>query len=278
MDKAFEYDEIGNWSEAKLDIIRNYASKYTTIMSKQSFIKKCIYIDAFSGAGTHISRTTGDFVLGSPLNALNVVPPFNEFHFIDLDGDKASALRKNTGEHQNVSIYQGDANTVLKDQVFPKCKFSDYRRALCLLDPYSLSVDWNVLLEAGKLTTIEIFYNFMIMDANMNVLWRDPEKVSSVQSERMDKVWGDGTWREIAYVKQIGFFEPSFKKTGNEVIAEEFRKRIQNIAGFKFVPKPVLMKNDNGATIYYLYFATNNEKGATIVDYIFEKYRARGTV
>ena len=30
-----KYDEIGYWSEVKLDIIRKYASAYSTIMNKQ---------------------------------------------------------------------------------------------------------------------------------------------------------------------------------------------------------------------------------------------------
>ena len=35
MDKSFEYDEIGTWSEIKLDIVKQYAAAYTTILSKQ---------------------------------------------------------------------------------------------------------------------------------------------------------------------------------------------------------------------------------------------------
>ena len=73
--KSFAYDEIGYWSEIKLDIVRKYASAYSAIMSTQPAIKKHIYIDAFAGAGRHVSRRTGGFVPGSPLNALEVVPP-----------------------------------------------------------------------------------------------------------------------------------------------------------------------------------------------------------
>ena len=63
-------DKIGFWSEIKLEIIKEYANAYTSIMSKQSWCKGYVYIDAFAGAGTHISRRTGEMVLGSPLNAL----------------------------------------------------------------------------------------------------------------------------------------------------------------------------------------------------------------
>lgn len=67
-----DYDEIGSWSEIKLEIVRKYAAAYSTIMAKQPSIKKHIYVDAFAGPGVHISRATGDFVLGSPLNALRM--------------------------------------------------------------------------------------------------------------------------------------------------------------------------------------------------------------
>ena len=33
-----------------------------------------VYIDAFAGSGQHVSRATGEFVPGSPLNALAVEP------------------------------------------------------------------------------------------------------------------------------------------------------------------------------------------------------------
>ena len=69
---------------------------------------------------------------------------------------------------------------------------------LCLLDPYSFSVDRKVIETAGQIKSIEIFFNFMIMDINMNVLRHNPERVPGAQIERMDKAWGDHSWREIA--------------------------------------------------------------------------------
>ena len=95
-----------------------------------------------------------------------------EFHFIDLDGDKVDKLRQIVGDRRDVFFHKGDCNKVLLVKVFPRCRYEDYRRALCLLDPYGLNVNWEVLQKAGKMKSIEIFYNFMIMDANMNVLWQ----------------------------------------------------------------------------------------------------------
>jgi len=124
--------------------------------------------------------------------------------------------------------------------------------------------------------SIEIFLNFPVMDMNMNVLWHDREKVQPKQVERMDAFWGDGTWQQAAYVKRPGLFEEMDKKTGNRVIAEAFQRRLRDVAGFKFVPDPIPMRNSTGSVVYYLFFASPNKTGAKIVEDIFGNYRDRG--
>jgi len=59
-----ECDEVGLWSEMKLEIVRDYAKEYSKILSKQPRFKH-IYIDGFAGAGVHLSRTTGEYIPGS---------------------------------------------------------------------------------------------------------------------------------------------------------------------------------------------------------------------
>lgn len=124
--------------------------------------------------------------------------------------------------------------------------------------------------------TIEIFYNFMIMDANMNVFWRNPENVAATQIERIDRVWGNQSWRDAAYRKTPTLFGDVEEKADNEAVAEAFRKRLQEVAGFKYVPHPMPMRNEKGAVVYYLFFASPNQTGARIVKNVFDKYRARG--
>jgi len=273
----FAYDEIGYWSEIKLDVVRKYASAYSRIMTAQPAITKHIYIDGFAGPGRHIARRTGQFVPGSPLNALEVKPPFGEIHLIDLHRSRVAELKRQIGYRSDVFIYEADANHVLLDKVFPRCLYEDFNRALCLLDPYGLNVDWRVLQAAGEMGSVEIFYNFMIMDANMNVLWRNPDNVAPTQSERMDRVWGDDSWAEVAYVERPTLWGDTVgEKAPNEAIAEAFRKRLQHVAGFKYVPKPAPMINIRGAVIYYLFFASPNETGAHIVEDIFNTARRKG--
>lgn len=201
------------------------------------------------------------------------MPPFDEFHLIDLDRSRVGLLEKLASGRPNVHVYHEDCNDVLLEKVFPRCRYEDNARGLCLLDPYKLAVDWKVLAAAGAMRTIEVFYNFMIMDANMNMFLTNPADVKPAEIDRMNAVWGDGSWRQVVYRKERSLFGQVDEKRGNEAIAEAFRKRLHEVAGFEYVPKPVPMRNSTGAVVYYLYFASPNKTGAKIVGDIFRKYR-----
>ncbi len=154
--------------------MRKYASAYSTILSKKGL--KHIYIDAFAAAGEHVSKATGEWIAGSPSNALHVSPPFAEYHFIDLDSARVENLRRLAGARADVYIYEQDCNRVLLEHIFPTLEFVKRRRALCLLDPYGLSLQWRVIYQAGQLGTIDMFLNFPVMGMNRYALWRNPTK------------------------------------------------------------------------------------------------------
>lgn len=270
-------DEVGYWSEVKLDIIKEYSAAYSIIMNKQSYIRNYYYIDGFAGAGYNISKDTKELIPGSPTNALNVKHPFDGYYFIDLDGGKAKLLESRSKGNPKVHVYEEDCNRILIDKIFPLVKYEDYIRALCVLDPYGLHLNWEVMQTAGQSKTIEIFLNFPIMDMNRNILRKDPSKVDKVQIERMNAFWGDESWRDAAYEKRKDLFDDTFEeKTSNRTIAEAFRKRLKEKAGFKYVPEPIPMRNTTGATLFYLFFASHNKTGEKIAKHIFSKYKNKG--
>jgi three-Cys-motif partner protein len=268
-------DEIGRWSEVKLDIIKRYAVEYSKILSNWKEPRLFhVYIDAFAGTGYHLSEASGEMVLGSPLNALQVRPPFREYHLIDLDGDKAVGLRNLVGNRSDVYIYPGDCNVVLPAKVFPRVRFEDFKRGLCILDPYGLHLDWEVIRSAGAMKSMDVFINFPIYDININVLHRDPRTVQPLHVERMNAYWGDESWREFAY-EESGpdlFGNTDLDKVSNERFAAAFRERLRKVAGFKKVPEPLAMRNSRGSTVYYLFFASQKGTAEDIVKYIFEKF------
>lgn len=187
---AVEYDEIGIWSEVKLTIIKEYATILDAKRRDSIHSLKWLYIDAFAGPGVHLSKRTGTIVDGSPLIALKTVPAFSEYHFVDADPARATQLRGIAGLRPDVHIYSEDCNDVLLREVFPRAKYNEYKRALCLLDPYSINLKWEVIETAGQMGSIEVFMNFMIMDINRNVLRRNPDKVIQSKVEQLTRLWG----------------------------------------------------------------------------------------
>jgi three-Cys-motif partner protein len=273
---ALKFDEIGYWSEIKLDIINQYAKAYSQILSKQKNLHH-VYIDAFAGSGKHISRTTGSMVSGSPEIALNIVPPFKEYYFIEIAGTKVAELRNKVADRPDVHVLQGDCNSILLTDVFPKVLYKDFRRGLCLLDPYGLDWNWEVIKTAGDMKSIDMFLNFQVMDMNRNVLWRNPEGVNPADIRRMNTYWGDESWKEVAYRQTQNLFgEVVGIKEPNKSIALAFQKRLKDKAKFQYVPEPIPMRNSLGAIIYYLFFASQQQVAERIIIDIFNKYRNRG--
>lgn len=275
---AGEFDEIGIWSEVKLAIIKEYASAYATILDATRRDKisslRWLYIDAYAGPGVHLSRRTGQMVEGSPLIALNTQPSFHEYHFIDSDPKRAAQLRTLAGERKDIFIYSADCNEILLQKVFPRAKYEDYRRALCLLDPYNINLRWEVVETAGRMGSVDIFLNLMVMDINRNAMRRNPEKSIQSKMDQLTLLWGDETWKDVGYDTTGNLFgEP--EKVSNEVFAKAFRQRLISKAGFKHVGQPMPMRTKTNAVIYYLFFASQKPVAANIVKDIFDKYRKR---
>ena len=269
------FDEIGYWSEIKLDIIRSYAVAYSKILSGRDLHH--VYIDAFAGSGKHLSRTTKAIVSGSPQVALDIKPPFKEYYFIDIDGAKVAELNKIVVDRPEAHVLEGDCNSKLLTEVFPNVMWEDYRRGLCLLDPYGLDLDWEVIKVAGQMRSMEIFLNFPVMDMNRNVLWSNPDGVDPAHIIRMNTFWGDESWKEAAYRRTVNLFGETLEiKERNVTIASAFRDRLREVANFKHVSRPLPMRNSKGAIVYYLFFASQLQLADDIIKYIFNKYDSRG--
>ena len=126
--------------------------------------------------------------------------------------------------------------------------------------------------------SIDMFLNFPMADMNRNVLLRKPDEVSQDQVNRMNRFWGDESWRQAAYLlsKQRKLFgDADIEKASNEKIAEAFRKRLKKVAGFRNVPEPIAMRNTQNAVVYYLFFASHKLVAENIIKYIFNKYKDR---
>jgi three-Cys-motif partner protein len=265
-----DFDVVNEWSEVKLEILEKYAAAYSRILTSKNL--RHFYIDGFAGAGQHVSKTTGETIPGSPIRAFKVAPPFDHYYLVDLREDRTDNLKELIGPRKDTDILTGDCNQILLERVFPNVMFEDYRRALCILDPYGLHLAWEVIKTAGQMNTIDMFLNFPVMDMNMNALHQDPANANPTQTARMTRFWGDETWRDIMYTTTGNLFGYP-EKERNEVLVEAFAERLRKVAGFKRVPAPMPMRNSRGAVVYYLFFAAQVDVAENIVNDIFSKHR-----
>lgn len=272
--EPFQFDEVGIWSELKLEILEKYGAAYTKAFARHPGLKK-YYVDAFSGPGSHLSRATGDIVDGSPIRALRINPPFDKFYFIDLDEGKTAYLKERCGNRPDVHIETGDASNYLIHSLLPTIAYTKFNRALCLFDPYGLHLDWRAMKMAGESGAIDMFLNFPVMDMNRNAIWHNQAAAPQEGIERMNFFWGDDSWRQAAYVaqRQGDLFGTPTVKQGNEAIVQAFRTRLKQVAGFKVVPEPLPMRNSMNAVVYYLFFASQKPVAETIIEDIFKRYR-----
>ena len=80
-----------------------------------------IYIDAYAGAGNHLSKTTGEVVEGAQASPENRAPVSR----ISLHRHRTCPIDTVTGiagDRKNVYTYTEDCNTVLLRDVFPRAK------------------------------------------------------------------------------------------------------------------------------------------------------------
>ncbi len=181
-------------------------------------------------------------------------------------------LEKLTKERPNVKVYHGDCNEKLVKEIFPGLTYDTFKRALCVLDPYGINLDWKTVESAGKLRTIDILINFPIMDMNRNVLFDDLSKTKKQDMERMNLFWGDTSWQELLYRPLEDLFGETHQERRADFkrLAVEYRSRLKTAAGFKFVPEPVLMRNSKNGPLYYLFFASPKPVAQKIIAHIFK--------
>ncbi len=269
----FRGDDVGPWTEIKLQFLEKYVPTWAKILNSQTTRFTRVYVDGFAGAGEHRRKGTDQIIAGSPKIALETKPPFDELHFVDLRGDKLDALKVLCAGRAGAFVHSGDANEVLLAKVFPRCRHEDFRRALCLLDPYGLQVDWKVLQAAAKTRATEVVYHLSAQAINRNIRRGTSEAIQANDRARFTALWGDETWQEILFERSPGLFEEVEEQRGYEHLARAFRERLLSVAGFQYVAEPLLLKNSTNAPLYWLFFAGPNATGARIVKDIFDQYR-----
>ncbi|MCL5958890.1 MAG: three-Cys-motif partner protein TcmP [Chloroflexi bacterium] len=267
---------IRPWSRDKLELLAKYLHAYTTIMKRQKarWLRSYSYIDAFASVGQYADPDSQEYVDGSPVVALRCDPPFDDFWFIELSADRLQSLRQRVeSDFPDRCVYfrQGDANTILQQEVARRITYASGRRGFVFLDPYGLEVDFKTVEFLSKTKALDLFINFSVMGVTRMLDRHDSPDPRT--TARLNRVMGNIGWTDEIYVKQPTLFGDEHSYRGRldpHRLADRYCTELRQL--FPHVSEPVLMRNSRGAPLYALLLASHNKTAVRITNDIFRNY------
>ena len=288
----------GQWTEEKLDTFTKYVNAYLTIMNKyrDQYDWKLIYFDGFAGSGSRSeTNNQSDLLLelfsedmlrtdelnlyqGAAERVLSIDQRgFDYNYFIDKDSTSSNLLQQKLQSYETtdrkLEFRCSDANKQL--QIMAQAlKNNSKLRALVLLDPFGMQVNWesiaslanthtdlwiliptgvivNRLLDRkGKLAHIETLCSFFGLSEN---------EIQNYFYEKQTEQTLFGEEEKIIKVSQ------PIKK-----IAELYIKQLKTIFT-QVTDKPLIMYNTRNTPIYHFAFASYNETANKIASQIISK-------
>ena len=275
-------DEIGPWSEEKLNILADYLKAYCTILNakkRQGKISEYCYIDAFAGSVTPTRKDTKAYVEGSPLRALRTEPAFDRYIFIDINKtrikERIARLPEQFPEKADrIHIYQGDCNDILISEIIPRFHWKTGRRGIVFLDPYAPNVRWDVVRLLASAKTFDVFINYPLMGLTRLLPIKHPPTenhrkiISNVLGceEWYDKVYGEEPWKLL-----MGGEQPIVRQVNPIPWLTKYYVDCLDDA-FDCVSDIKLMRNSKNAPLYALVLASRVGVATKIMNDIFNKY------
>jgi three-Cys-motif partner protein len=193
-DDGLEAPEIGPWGEHKYRLAQGYARVFATAMKRKW--DQRVYVDLYAGSGRARIEGTTRIVPTSPLRALKIPDPFDQYVFCELNPKLLEALRTRVSrEHKdaNVSFVLGNVNTEISEVLMRLPIPSRTNRVLtfCFADPYKLD---DLKFETVQQLS-QRYVDFLIlvpteMDAN-----RNERRYIQPENKTLDEFFGDADWR-----------------------------------------------------------------------------------
>jgi len=193
-DDGLEAPEIGPWGEHKYRLAQGYARVFATAMKRKW--DQRVYVDLYAGSGHARIEGTTRIVPTSPLRALKIPDPFDQYVFCELNPKLLEALRTRVSrEHKDakVGVVLGNVNTEISEVLARLPVPSRTNRVLtfCFADPYKLD---DLKFETVRQLS-QRYVDFLIlvpteMDAN-----RNERRYIQPENKTLDEFFGDAGWR-----------------------------------------------------------------------------------
>lgn len=286
----------GTWTETKLECLRKYIDGYNTALKNQNFNK--IYIDAFAGCGYRedpkfkeaaplleelMQEDVKQYFDGSAKIALKS-GAFHEFYFIEKDKHRCLQLEKLRSEfpalQHKINIINRDASSALPI-ILNKINWT-HSRSVVFLDPFGLSVKWELIQKIAETKAIDLWYLFPAMIGRM--IHKDGTTKKEWEPA-LDSLFGCRQWRNAftRVSQQVSLFDSPpqiHKDLSADKLAEFVKERLKTVFPKAGVcDNHLLFTNSKNSPLFVFCFAAANEKGAPtakrIADHIMNKGKSK---
>ncbi|KJK04620.1 hypothetical protein UB44_03330 [Burkholderiaceae bacterium 26] len=280
----------GEWTEQKLVALRKYLEAYRKIFTANAKARyyRTVYIDAFAGTGERSDKphmppnqSLLDAVVteeplstflhkGSARIALELSSPFDEYVFVDKNPAhtaELSAMVERDFPHlvDRCKIYTADGAEVLHEQLAYGKDWSK-TRAVLFLDPYGMSIHWDLIARIAKTKAIDMWLLFPLGQGINRLLSKDHLPMPAHEA-KLTAVLGTDAWKQRFYSTHVQtdlFGEEhcqSHKTATFENMISFLKERLSTVfAGV--APDVMLLENSKGSPLYALCFAAGNPAGA----------------
>jgi three-Cys-motif partner protein len=256
--------DAASWTEEKLMILDAYLN---------AFAKACAAaggwygLDLFAGTGLNWSTTRESEINGSALIALEARPPeaikvaVAESHAGAFDALVHRAYRYG----DRVECFNEDANEIVEDMLALVPRRAP---AFAFLDPEGSELEWptvEAIAEHKRGHSSYKIEQLILFPTDMGFVRLAPD-----HPELVTRIYGHDGWKDI-YAR----------RESHQISAEMARSQYVRLyaEGFKRLGYATVLdrqvKKSNGQPMYFLIFATDNEAGERIMDWVFDRVRMR---
>lgn len=249
----------GNWTEAKMEIVVDYAKAYLIIMTKQAWVKT-LYFDGFAGSGLIDSSDKEESIKGTALRILDINQPrpFDIYYFVEKDEKNKTALETKVNSDyfgKNVHVVKADCNEKLVAMA-KYLKENKKYRALAFIDPYGMTVNWSSI-EALKGLGID-FWILVPTGVGVNrLLIKNNQNIPEAWLVKLEKFLGLTRKEILAHfysaktTNTLFGEETSINKEVSAInkIGELYTKRLSTV--FNYVSESFVLRNSNNSIMYH---------------------------
>lgn len=247
---------VGEWVKEKHLYLTNYLEIMTAGMKKKW--ENLVYLDLFSGPGKSIIQEKKEEINGSPAIAIGLKQPFSNYIFVEKVPKLLSALKERCQKSplsNKIKFVEGNCNEKITEVVN---LISERSLGLAFIDPYGLEFSFSSLEKLADNRNMDLLINFPIEMA----IKRNVDRLIKKRWSRLDEFLGDDKWREEYKRRRL-----KNDRWVSKFFLDYYQEKLLKLdycfdeKKHRFLQGGVLIKNQGGVPLYYLFFASKHPMG-----------------